>query len=62
MLIIWSYMLKMFVTFVNGKSLMNTLEDTEKFLKGWNNWANSNRIKGDKDKIVLKKPHKLLYM
>lgn len=55
-------MLKMFVTFVNGKSLMSTLEDTEKFLKGWNNWANSNKIKGDKDKIVLKKPHKLLYM
>lgn len=41
----------MFITFAGGKCLMNILEDTMKFQKGWNNRANSNEItfKGDKD-------------
>lgn len=44
---------------------MTILEDKMKFQKGWNNWANSNKMefKGDKDslKLFLKK-HKLLYI
>lgn len=55
----------MFITYADGKSLMNILEDTMKFQKGWNNWAKSKMMKFKRDKDSLKlclKKHELLYM